>query len=181
MSHTRIHRAGIQRVEFGRYLSDSPGVEPTPGSTDRPWGVCGVVGLDCAHGLEREIERPPATHPYFEYTFIKAYKACAQKNYHVSSDTAFRARLDCTKPGDVIQRNSPGRNSTGRTRRILFRLSRVDPLPGSIDCRQGVCGVVRFDCDDGLELVIQHYAATRPYFEDTFIKSWESCEQKNYR
>ena len=140
-----------------------------------------MEGLDCADGLEREIERHPATHPYFEYTFIKAYKPCAQKNYHVSSDTAFRARLDCTKPGDVIHKNSPGRNSTGRTRRILFRLFRMDPLPGSIDCRQGVCGVVRFDCADGLELVIQRYAATRPYFEDTFIKSWESCEQKNYR
>ena len=57
----------------------------------------------------------------------------------------------------------------------------MDPLSGSIDCRQGVCGVVRFDCADGLERVIQRYAATRPYFEDTFIKSWESCEQKNYR
>ena len=54
-SHTRIHRAGIQRVELGGYLSDSPGVEPTPGSTDRTQGVCGVVGLDCADGLEREI------------------------------------------------------------------------------------------------------------------------------
>ena len=56
----------------------------------------------------------------------------------------------------------------------------MDPLSGSIDCRQGVCGVVRFDCADGLEQVIQRYAATRPYFEDTFIKSRESCEQKNY-
>ena len=180
-SHTWIHRAGIRRLELGWYLSDSPGVEPTPGSTDRTQGVCGVVGLDCADGLEREIERHPATHTYFEYTSIKAYKPCAQKNYHVSSDTAFRARLDCTETGDVIHKNSPGGNSTGRTRRILFRLSRMDPLPGSIDCRQGVCGVVRFDSADGLELVIQRYAPTQPYFEDTFIKSWESCEQKNYR
>ena len=180
-SHTRIHRAGIRRLELGWYLSDFPGVEPTPGSTDCTQGVCGVVGLDCADGLEREIERHPATHTYFEYTSIKAYKPCAQKNYHVSSDTALRARLDCTETGDVIHKNSPGWNSTDRTRRILFRLSRMDPLPGSIDCRQGVCGVVRFDCADGLELVIQRYAPTQPYFENTFIKSWESCEQKNYR
>ena len=180
-SHTRTHRAGIRRLELGWYLSDSPGVEPTPGSTDCTQGVCGVVGLDCADGLEREIERHPATHTYFEYTSIKAYKPCAQKNYHVSSDTAFRARLDCTETGDVIHKNSPGGNLTGRTRRILFRLSRMDPLPGSIDCRQGVCGVVRFDCADCLELVIQRYAPTQPYFENTFIKSWESCEQKNYR
>ena len=92
--------------------------------------------------------------------FIKAYKPCAQKNYHISTDTAFRARLDCTKTGDVIHKNSLGRNSMRRTRRIRFRLSRMDPLPGSIDCRQGVCGVVRFDCADGLERVIQRYAAT---------------------
>ena len=91
----------------------------------------------------------------------------------------FSARLDCTKTCDVIHKNSPGRNSTCRTRRILFRLSRMDPLPASIDCRQGVCDVVRFDCADGLERVIQRYAATRPY--SAFIKSWESCEQKNYR
>ena len=64
-SHTRIHREGIRRVELGGYLSDSPGVEPTPGSTDRTQGVCGVVGLDCADGLEREIERNPATHTNF--------------------------------------------------------------------------------------------------------------------
>ena len=38
-----------------------------------------------------------------------------------------------------------------------------------------------FDCVDGLERVIQNDATTRPYFEDTFIKSWESCVQKNYR
>ena len=69
----------------------------------------------------------------------------------------------------------------GRTRRILFRFARMDPLPGFIDYTQGVCGVVRFDCADGLERVIQRYAATRPYFEDTFIKSWESSAQKNYR
>ena len=180
-SHTRVHRAGIRRLELGWYISDSPGVEPTPGSTDRTQGVCGVVGLDCADGLEREMERHPATHTYFEYTSIKAYKPCAQKNYHVSSNTAFRARLDCTETGDVIHKNSPGGNSTGRTRRILFRLSRTDLLPGSINCRQGVCDVVRFDWADGLELVIQHYAPTQPYFEDTFIKSWESCKQKNYR
>ena len=74
-----------------------------------------------------------------------------------------------------------GRNSTGRTSRILCRLSRMDPLPGSMDCRQGVCGVVRFDFADGLKRVIQCYTATRPYFEDSFIKSCESCEQKNYR
>ena len=54
-SHTRIHRAAIRGVELGGYLSDSPGVEPTPGSTDRTQGVCGVVSLDCADGLEREI------------------------------------------------------------------------------------------------------------------------------
>ena len=50
---------------FLLYLSDSPSVEPTPGSTDRTQGVCGVVGLDCADGLEREIERHPATHTYW--------------------------------------------------------------------------------------------------------------------
>ena len=167
-------------------------------------------------------------------------------NYHVSTDTNFRARLDYTKTGDVIHKNWPGMNSTGWIRRILFitginpeavlmvrdhydhplcpglqpgppsqtpaglgqrywsvsvvtwpqkpgvsavgvfralqpnvRLSRMDPLSGSMDCRQGVCGVVRFDSADGSEL--QRYAARRPYFEDTFIKSWESCEQKNYR
>ena len=69
-SHTRIHLAGIRRLELGWYLSDSPGVELTPGSTDRTQGVCGVVGLDCADGLKREIERHPATHTYFEYTSI---------------------------------------------------------------------------------------------------------------
>ena len=42
----------------------------------------------------------------------------------------------------------------GKTRRILFWFSRVDPLPGSIDCTQGVCGVVRFDCTDGLGRLI---------------------------
>ena len=51
--------------------------------------------------------------------FFKAYKPFAQKNYHVSTDTAFRARLDCTKSGDVKQNNSPGRNSTGTTRRTF--------------------------------------------------------------
>ena len=134
------------------------------------------MGFDCADGLERQIKCHPATHPYFKCTFIKAYKPCAPKNYHVSADTAFRAWLDCTKTSDVIHKNSPGRNLTGR-----IRLSRMDPLPGSIDCTHRVCGVVRFDCVDGLGRVIQHYVATRPYFEDTFINSWESCSQKNYR
>ena len=112
---------GKRRVELGGYLSDSPGVEPPPGSTDRTQGVCGVVGLDGSNGLERGIKRHPATYPYFEYTFIKAYKQCTQKIYHVSTDTAFSARLDCdrldcTKTGDVIRKNSPSRNSTDRTR-----------------------------------------------------------------
>ena len=140
-----------------------------------------MVGLDCADGLGRDIQRHPAIHPYFEYTFIKAYMPCAQKNCHVSTDTASRTRLDSNKTVDVIHNNSSSRNSTCRTRRILFRLSRMDPLPVSIDCTQGVCGVVRFDCAHDLERVIQRYAATPPYFEDTFIKSWESCAQKNYR
>ena len=42
------------------------------------------------------------------------------------SPIPFTARLDCTKTGDVIHKNSPGRNSTGRTRRILARLSRME-------------------------------------------------------
>ena len=161
-SHTRIHRAGIRRVELGGYLSDSPGVEP--GSTDRTQpGSLWSGGFGLCRWLRTEnLTSSGNTSVLWKYTFIQAYKPCAQNNYHVSTDTAFRARLDCTKAGDVIHKNSSGRNSTGRTRRILFRLSRMDPLPGSIDCRQGVCGVVRFDCADGLERVIQRYAANTP-------------------
>ena len=46
-------------------------MEPTPGSTDRTQGVCGVVGLDCADGLEREIERHPATHTTLNTLLLK--------------------------------------------------------------------------------------------------------------
>ena len=48
------------------------------------------------------------------------------------------------------RRTSPP--TEGRTRRVPFRLCRVDPPSGSTDRTQGVvCGVVGLDCADGLE------------------------------
>ena len=64
--------------------------------------------------------------------------------------TAFTGRLDCTKIGDVTHKNSPGRNTTGRTLRVSDSPG-VEPTPGSTDRTQGVCGVVGLDCANGLE------------------------------
>ena len=86
--------------------------------------------------------------------------------------TAFAGRLDCTTDlytliavsncteilgGDVTHKNSPGRDTTGRTRRVSFRLS------CSTDRTQGVCGVVGLDCADGLEREIERKAAFTLY------------------
>ena len=182
---TRLHRNRIRHTQLGGYLSDSPApvssVEPQPGSTDRTQRVCGVVGLDWADGLERKIQRHPATHPYFEYTFIKAYKPCAKKNYYVSMDTDVRTTLDCTKTSDVIQKNSPGRNSTRELGEYFFGSPEWIHYLSPSTARREIVAWCVFDCVDGSERVIQRYAAPRPYFEDTVIKSWESCAQKNCR
>ena len=46
--------------------------------------------------------------------------------------------------------------------------------------KQGVCGLVGFDCADSLERDISHYPATRPCFKDTFIEACESYSHKTY-
>ena len=164
------HRVGIRRVELGGYLSDSPSWSHhlVPPTAHRGFVAWWVRTMPMAWNGKFNVIRQ----------HIRTLNTLL---HHVSTDTAFRAWLECTKTDDVIQKNSPGRNSMGRTRRILFRLSRMVPLPGFINCTQGVRVVVRFDCADGLERIIQRYAATRPYSEDTFIKSWELCAQNNYR